>query len=90
MDYKIGEMMANAFMDGVWIALGAMWAALMANPWLMFLIGAVIVGGIVFRLKPARRRRRRYTICRLRPDRRMKSHAPISRAGRVRRGVCVS
>jgi len=57
MDIDMGELFFESFLNGIVTVLAGVWSALVANPWLFILSGAIIIGGIVLRSRPRRRRR---------------------------------
>ena len=50
-----GEVVGDGFATG----FSMLWAALTANPWIVLLFAAIVVGALWLQLTPTRRRRRR-------------------------------
>jgi hypothetical protein len=48
----------GAFLDGVGVAAGMVWAVFAQNPWLLVLLLLIIAGSLYLQLSPRRRRRR--------------------------------
>jgi nitrate/nitrite transporter NarK len=55
---NLGELISDAWWPAVASAAGMLWVALLAHPWLIILLGFIVVASVWMQLRPRRNRRR--------------------------------